>query len=118
MNEPNFGGSTMSERYEVLSPLGDAQLGQRLGAARLDKLQGKTICEVSNGFMFRADETFPIIRDLLGARYPELRIVPHGEVPTVELQALVPETKAAKLHDLRTALGRLRCDAVIAQFAG
>ena len=108
----------MNEIYEVLSPLGGAVLDKRVSVRRLDTLAGKTVCEVSNGVMFRADETFPMMRDILKSRYPDLTIVPYTDVPTIELQSLVPETKAGVLADLRAALTAKRCDAVIAQFAG
>ena len=68
------------EKYEVASPLG-LDTGKRAAAApRLDTLSGKTIGEVWNG-VFKGDVTFPIVRKLLQARYPDLEVVPYTAFP-------------------------------------
>jgi hypothetical protein len=64
---------------EVYNPTGLLELSQ-LHAPRLDSLEGKTICELSD-LIWRDTETFPIIRDLLQERYPDLTIIPYTELP-------------------------------------
>ena len=51
-----------------------------LHAPRLDALEGKTICELSND-SWQAHRTFPLIRKLLSKRFPTLNIVPYTEFP-------------------------------------
>ena len=68
------------DRFDVISPAGLPVVRQRGIAQRLDALRGKTIGEVWNG-LFKGDQTFPIIRELLKARVPGIKIVPYTEFP-------------------------------------
>jgi hypothetical protein len=68
------------EQYEVASPLGLDTVKRAAAAPRLDTLKGKTIGEVWNG-VFKGDVTFPIVRKLLKARYPDLEVVPYTAFP-------------------------------------
>ena len=69
---------------EVFNPAGDLE-GEMGYAARLNDLNGKTICEVSNR-LWQADRTFERIRRLMRARYPDGRILPYTEFPYGSLQ--------------------------------
>ena len=68
------------DRYEVVSPAGVDSVKRVSAAPRLETLNGTTIGEVWNG-VFKGDVTFPIVRKLLKARYPDLQIVAYTEFP-------------------------------------
>ena len=68
------------EKLQVLSPAGLAVVAPGGSARRIDSLDGKTVGEVWNG-VFKGDFTFPIIRKLLLAKYPRLKIIPYTEFP-------------------------------------
>lgn len=68
------------EKYEVVSPVGLDTVKRVSAAPRLESLTGKKIGEVWNG-VFKGDVTFPVIRRLLKARYPDLEIVPYTAFP-------------------------------------
>jgi hypothetical protein len=76
---------------EVLNPLGLLEVRQE-AAPRLADLHGKTICEIWQTGMWIADETFPIVRELLQARFPDAKFIPYSDFPrgtTDEYVALV-----------------------------
>lgn len=50
-------------------------------APRLIDLNGKTIGEISNR-IWESDRIFPLIRELLKKRFPEIRFVPYTELPS------------------------------------
>ena len=50
-----------------------------LHACRLDTLDGKTICELSNG-SWQFDRIFPFVREQLKKDYPTVKILPYNEV--------------------------------------
>jgi hypothetical protein len=107
------------EVHEVVSPVGKFPGERRSASRRLDTLDGKTICEVSNGeYPFRCTWSFPIIREMLLKRYPDAKVVPYSDLPTVSIDRLRPETKEEKWAALRSALRENRCEAVISQFGG
>ena len=74
-------------------------------APRLSDLSGKTICELSNGKAWEVDRTFPLIRQMLKERFPDIKIVPYTEFPVG-----VREIDIDDIGDLVAAKG---CDAVI-----
>lgn len=96
-------GTARSFALEVHDPtgiVGDIQPHAR----RLGGLKGKKICELSNG-VWEDARTFPLIRELLKKRIPDLTIVPFTEFPI-----------GTALIDDETAIDRLvqeGCDAVI-----
>lgn len=49
-------------------------------APRLSELNGKTICEVSNG-SWEDDRIFPLIRGLLQKQFPTAKFIPYTEFP-------------------------------------
>ena len=65
-------------KLEVFNPLSDIAVTGG-NAARLDTLNGKTICEVYTTGDYGGDRTFPVIRELLQKRFPDVKIVPYTE---------------------------------------
>lgn len=72
----------METAISVMSPVGEYPAKAAGIAPRLPDLNGKTIGEVWNGG-FRADATFPLIRQLLKKRYPGVKVIPYTELPAV-----------------------------------
>jgi len=95
-----------SVRLEVLKPFTEAAITAE-NAARLDTLEGKTICEVGGGW--GAARTFPIIRELLQKRFPSAKFIPYTELPQV------PGSFAykAEFDKAREAIREKRCNAVL-----
>ena len=65
---------------EMFDPTGATEISTPY-APRLDTLEGKTICEVSNN-QWQAHRTFPLIRELLQKQFPTVKIIPYTEFPT------------------------------------
>ena len=97
--------------YCVLSPLGETVITARSIAPRLTDLNGKTVGEIWNG-LFRGQDSFPIIRELLKKRYPGLTIIPYTEFP---IQGVVGETAGIqeRVDDAIALAIRKGCDAII-----
>jgi len=95
---------------EVYDPCGAFEVSL-LNAPRLDTLEGKTICELSNR-SWEADRTFALIRELLQKQFPTAKFVTYDQFPT-GTGALTSED--TKLGELVKAAG---CDAVITGNAG
>lgn len=93
--------------YEVVRPVGEVTVEPQLPARRLDTLDGKTVCEFYNG-IFRGERTFPGIREALKKRYPNIKIIPYTELPTLDIVRIEDELK-----NLPEVLRRNKCDAVI-----
>ena len=68
------------EQFDVFSPLGEPAVEAYHPANRPANLNGKTICEVTNG-LFGSGVTFPKIREILKKRYPDIKIIPYTEFP-------------------------------------
>ena len=68
------------DKFDVISPAGGPVVTQRGIAPRLKDLNGKTIGEIWNG-VFKGDQTFPLIRQLLKDRFPGVKIIPYTEFP-------------------------------------
>ncbi len=106
----NF-GKVVEKMYEVLSPLGEPTVEVARPRPPLPNLRGKTICEVTNS-SFRSELTFPIIRELLQKRYPDIKVIPYSEFP---IQWLSQDTTTIKQR-VATAVALMLekgCDAVI-----
>lgn len=94
--------------YEVLWPRGRRTMETANLARRLDTLEGKTICEVSNRG-FHSDESFPFLEKALTKRYPGIKFVTYDNFGRIDG---ADEKKVnAQLPD---ALREHQCDAVIA----
>ena len=99
----------MTDRYEVVYPLGVRGQSDREVAASLPDLNGKTIGMLWN-YAFRGNEVFPIVEEELKRRYPDVRVVPYEVFGNFHDPAYEAENMAA-------LPGRIReqgCDAVIA----
>lgn len=75
--------SKASVTLEVYNPTGASEVTS-LHASRLETLEGKTICEVSqepDGQSWEARRTFPFIRELLEKRFPNIKIIPFSQFP-------------------------------------
>jgi hypothetical protein len=70
------------EKLQVVSPAGLDVVKSGGSAPRIASLDGKTVGEVWNG-VFKGDLTFPLIRKLLQAKYPRLKVIPYTEFPHV-----------------------------------
>ena len=64
---------------ELLNPTGAIEISN-LFAPRLTNLRGKTICELSDG-LWEDYRTFPLIRQLLQKRLPDVKIIPYTDLP-------------------------------------
>jgi len=64
---------------ELLNPTGAIEISN-LFAPRLANLSGKTICELSDG-LWEDYRTFPLIRQLLQKRFPDVKIIPYIDLP-------------------------------------
>jgi hypothetical protein len=85
----------------VYSPAGTVQMTS-VHAKRLDTLNGKTICELSDG-IWEHDRTFPEIRRMLLQRFPELKIIPYTQLPVGNID----------IEDIGDRVKKLGCDGVI-----
>lgn len=97
------------EKFEVLNPVGEPRAKRETSAARVQDLNGKTICAVSNG-MFQADSVLSAFGDLIKKRYPTAKVVPWTEFPVISISGDVEKS----LKELREAYRQKGCDAVIA----
>ena len=64
---------------EVFNPTGAIEI-TKPHASRLDTLEGKTICLLSND-MWQADRTLLLVQELLQERFPKATVLPHTEFP-------------------------------------
>ena len=87
---------------EVYNPTGSIEIIE-LYAPRLADLSGKTICELSHGG-WEGHRTFPVIRELLKKRFPDVKIIPYNEIPAIH---------DVQFDALSQALREKGCDGVI-----
>lgn len=87
---------------EVYDPTGTIEITE-LYAPRLADLNGKTICELSD-FEWEDYRTFPLIRELLKKRFPDVKIIPYTEFPC---------TYGAKAAVLSKLVKEKKCDGAI-----
>jgi hypothetical protein len=79
-NLVQISGNAGSAVMKVYDPTGAMEITE-FHAPRLDTLEGKTICELSND-SWQAHRVFPEIRRLLGERFPTAKFIPYTEFPT------------------------------------
>jgi hypothetical protein len=104
------------QKYEVVRPVSERNVAMITMAPRLDTLEGKTVCELWNE-SFKANITFPVIRELLKKNYPGINVIPYTEMPIhhmMEDPGIANEASEA----LIAALKEKGCDAVISGNAG
>ncbi len=85
-----------SVTLEVLDPSGAYEV-TTLFAQRLPDLNGKTVCEITDG-IWQAWRTFPLIRQLLQKQFPTIKIIPYDQFPQASASVdpnLVAKVKAA-----------------------
>ena len=93
-------------KLEVFDPSGFTESAKpSLYAPRLLDLNGKTICELSNGSGWEINRTFPLIRQLLSERFPDIRIIPYTEFPS--------GVQEIDVDDIGNIVNTKGCDAVI-----
>jgi hypothetical protein len=92
----------------VYDPTGAINVTQ-LYSKRLDSLDGKTICMISDG-MWQADRTFPLIKQLLQKQFPTANLIPFDKftVGTMQIQ----------YAGIGAELKKAGCDAAIVGNAG
>jgi ABC-type amino acid transport substrate-binding protein len=98
--------------YRVVWPLGKAASQPVALKPRPSDLSGLTVCELSD-YGFRAEEIFPIIRELLSQKYPGIKFI---EYP------VFGNTHGAKeaeiIANLAEKLKNNKCDVVISGVGG
>ncbi len=99
------------EKMDVISPTGSEAVEFKNLAKRLDTLNGKTVCEVWNED-FKGDIMFPIYRELLKERFPDVKIVPYTELPFASLKG-TPSYQRQVLNEIVAKLKEKGADAVI-----
>ncbi len=97
------------EKFEVLRPVGEPSAKRQTSASRVQDLNGKTICAVSNG-MFQADTVLSTFGDLIKKRYPTAKVIPWTELP---LSSILGDIEKSS-KELSKAYQEKGCDAVIA----
>ena len=98
--------------YEVMSPLGQTVFEAKPAPKHFDTLNGKTVCEIWNG-LFRGNVTFPIIREMLKKRYPDVKVIPYTELPVTPINVQGVADSARRLEAVKVALKEKGCDVVI-----
>ncbi|MBI4319273.1 MAG: hypothetical protein HY675_12355 [Chloroflexi bacterium] len=106
---------TTQVKLEVLSPLSKQREVEAANAPRLATLEGKTICELCSSQGWRAEATFPVIRELLQKRYPTSRIVPYTEFPH---RSGGVDTYEIPVDRIGAVLSEKGCDALIVGNSG
>lgn len=74
-------GEISRASLEVYDPTGTIEMTE-FYAPRLADLNGKTICELSN-LAWEDHRIFPLIRELLQKRFPDVKIIPYTEFPNI-----------------------------------
>ena len=98
-------------RLEVFNPTGSVRKSNSFShARRLTDLNGKTIGEISNR-LWEADRIFPVIRESLKQRFPDIKFVPYTEF----LSGSAGIIDAENMGELALSKG---CDAAIGASAG
>jgi hypothetical protein len=104
------------DTLSVISPIGAEAVEQKNLAKRLDTLNGKVVAEIWNED-FKGDIMFPIYRELLKERFPDVKIVPYTEIPYASLKG-TPAYQREVLSRIIAALKEKGADAVIAGNGG
>jgi hypothetical protein len=93
---------------KVYNPSGAFEVTQAF-APRVADLNGKTICEVTDG-IWEANRTFPLIASLLLKQFPTAQVIPPEQFPMLDVAKDVP--------GLEDAVKKAGCQAVIVGNAG
>jgi hypothetical protein len=98
--------------YRVVWPLGKAAYQLVALKSRPSSLTGLTICELSD-YGFRAEEIFPLVRELLRKRYPGIKFIVYpafGNIHGLKEDEII--------SSLPEKLRKYSCDAVISGVGG
>jgi len=106
----NVVGSTGG--YEVVWPCGNRVVEAIPYAQRLDTLEGKTICELSNR-IYRSDEIFPLLEKELSNRYTGVKFVNYKTFGSIH-----GGEEGNVIAALPNALKQNKCDVVISGVGG
>ncbi|MPZ46446.1 MAG: hypothetical protein GEV05_24270 [Betaproteobacteria bacterium] len=94
-------------RYGVLWPSTRKAVKSTAAAPRLPDLNGKVVCELWD-ILFRGDTIYPMVREYIRARYPDVKFIDHKEFGNFH---------GAREHDviksLPENLEKFKADAVI-----
>jgi hypothetical protein len=101
-----------SVKLKVFNPASRVTVSTK-NAPRLDTLNGKTICELWATGHWAGEKTFPVIRELLRKRFPDVKIVPYTEFPFKERGFSTRESYEAYFGKMGDLLKPKGCDAVI-----
>ena len=99
------------EKLEAFSPEGVDAVEQTRAAPRLKTLHRKRVGEIWNG-VFKGDITFPIIRELLSKKFPDIEIVPYTEFPHTA-GSDNPARQRELAREIALLVKEKGCDAVI-----
>jgi len=102
-----------AEKFEVLNPVGETSAKQESSADRVHDLNGKTICQVTNGH-YKADVVLPAVGELVKKRFPGAKIIPWTEFPIIDTLSDVE----ARLKEFSRLLREKGADAVISSTGG
>lgn len=86
-------------------------------APRLSDLNGKTICELSDG-QWEDNRTFPVIRESLQGLFPTAKIIPYTEFPHESSGSASGGGFAIDLDSTANMVKQKGCQAVIVGNAG
>jgi hypothetical protein len=100
----------------VYDPGGSFEVTQTF-APRLSDLNGKTICELSDG-QWEDTRTFPLITELLQKLYPTAKILPYTEFPHESSGSASEGGFAIDLDTTADLVKQKGCQAVIVGNAG
>ena len=99
------------ECMKVISPAGVETIEHKGVAPRLDGLAGKTVGEIWNG-VFKGDDTFPVVRDMLKRAFPGINVIPYTEFPFFPGDDR-PASQQAMAKEIAVLAKAKGCDAVI-----
>ena len=102
--------------YRVVRPTGDVFHPMIAQAPRLDTLEGKTICMVSNQG-FKSHVTMPVIEGLLRKNYPNSKLILPADMPRAQKPPAVG-AKDQATEAMIAALKQKGCQAVISGNGG
>ena len=98
--------------YKVVWPLGELAYQVPSLGPRVSDLKGKTVCELSD-WIFRAEEVFPMIRELLLGQYPSIKFIEYSVFGNTH-----GPKEAEVIAALPDRLHKHGCDAVISGVGG
>lgn len=102
--------------YRVVRPTGHVVHPMITQAPRLDTLDGKTICLVSNQG-FKSHVTMPVIEDLLRGNFPNSKLILPADMPRAQKPPAVG-AKDQATEAMTAALKEKDCQAVISGNGG